>query len=74
MENIEYRMPTWLAAYYVNDDCSHMNDDEIKQADHFLTSNNIRCIDVKDDSSFYHTNDFNTLGDNCSTFVFKKVN
>jgi hypothetical protein len=69
MEILEYRLPDYLASYLINGDASGIEGAEQAEIDLFLKRENIAIIDIQEDSSFYHTNDLNNLGCNCSTYI-----
>jgi len=72
--------PSYWASYYINDDASGLEDDEIKAADAFfdyLAKNvpNLSCVDAaSDDFIDYHDAfDFYPYGSDCSTYTFLVV-
>lgn len=86
IQTAEYTLPTHWASYFVNDDCTGMEDSEIADADGWWYStfefgNTVACVDVKDDNDFCSYHDarsfVNRCGEtttvlpcDCSTFVF----
>jgi hypothetical protein len=68
-ETVEYILPDWCAPYLINGDFSGCNDKDIQDMDEFLERENVRIVQMNEDSGFYRTNDLNKLGDNCSTYI-----
>lgn len=73
-EILEYRLPDYLGPYLINGDASGLQDDEIDQINQFLEEEAIDILEMKDDSSFYWSNDLDNLGANCSTYTAIKIN
>ncbi len=72
-EILEYRLPDYLAAYLINGDPSGLQDDELDKINQFLEEEGISVMEMKDDSSFYWSNDLENLGANCSTYIAIKI-
>lgn len=70
---LEYRLPDYLASYLINGDASGLQDDEIDKINQFLEEEGISILEMKDDSSFYWSNDLDSIGANCSTFTVIKI-
>jgi len=68
----EFRLPNYLGSYLINGDASGLEDSEIAMINKFLKKHKLDFCEMRDDSSFYHSNDLNNLGGNCSTFVALK--
>lgn len=72
-EILEYRLPDHLGCYLINGDPSGLEEEELEEINKFLEEESISIMEMKDDSSFYHSNDLNNLGANCSTFIGIKI-
>ena len=72
IKTIEYRLPDYVAAYLINADPSDLNESELKEIQRFDARENVHFVEVKDDSSFYPSNDLNNVGTHCSTFIAVK--
>lgn len=68
-ELIEYRLPDYLGSYLINGDPSGLQDDELDKINQFLEEEGISVVEMKDDASFYWTNDLDNIGATCSTFI-----
>jgi hypothetical protein len=69
--------PSFWASYYINDDASGLEDDEIKAADAFFDSlaknvPNLSCCDAEDEGfiHYHDAHDFYPYGSDCSTYTF----
>lgn len=75
IEIVEFCLPDWMGPYLINDDPSGLDDEDIKEIDKFLKcgmvfyNNTLRFVSMNEDSSFKAYNDFNHLGQLCSTFI-----
>lgn len=69
----EYRLPDYLAAYLINGDATGLTDAEQSEIDAFLKKEKVTIVEIKENSSFYHRNDLNNLGANCSTYLATRL-
>jgi hypothetical protein len=68
-----YRLPDYLAGYLINADATGLTDQEQTEIDLFLKKERVTIIEMREDSNFYHSNDLNKLGADCSTYVAHKI-
>lgn len=69
MTILEYRLPDYLASYLINGDASGLEGAEQAEIDLFLDEEKITILEMRQDSSFYHSNDLHNMGCNCSTYI-----
>lgn len=73
IEVLEFRLPDYAACYFINDDASALTDSEKNELDDFRIKHQCYFVAVNDDSGFYHRNDLNNMGADCSTFIAHKL-
>lgn len=72
IEVLEYRLPDYLGCYLINGDIDSITDEERAEIDAFIEREKVSFVGMNDDSSFYHRNDLNSMGADCSTFIAHK--
>lgn len=74
IEVLEFLLPDYLACYFINGDADQLSEQDVEEAKAFTRKHQISIVAMKEDSSFYHRNELNAVGCNCSTFIAHKVN
>ena len=75
LESVVYTAPSYWASYFVNDDPSGMEDDEIEAADGWIESIGLGApVDVEDVGFMSHHDawEFSPLAGDCSEYTFFK--
>lgn len=74
MEIVELMLPAYLAPYLVNDDRSHMTDEEVNEIDTYLSEQGLRVVGCPDgEPEFRWSNDLNNVGSDCLLFTATQV-
>lgn len=75
MEIVEYKLPSYLANYLINDDPSGLTHEEIIEINTYLDTHSISIVDIKEEKGFSHSNDLNHFGTDCYIYLAtKKIN